>query len=112
MSNNNVFKTTSLAVGDSATIVINDVKEGKFGPVYLGTVNGTTSEIRPSGNLKRELENASMGEALTITRTADVRTAKGFTATTFTVAKAGAEASNNVASKLAAIRAKRQQTQG
>lgn len=109
-TNSNVFKTTSLAVGDSATIVITDVKEGKFGPMYLGTVNGQSALINPSGNLKNVFQKAELNKALTITRIPDVKTQAGFNVTQFTLGDAAPAAATNVTSvadKLAAIRAKR-----
>lgn len=110
MNNNNIFKTTSLEVGDSATLVINDIREGKFGPVYIGTVDGQAAEIRPSGNLKFVLEKAEFGKAMTVTRKADEKTKAGFSVTKFDVGAPGAAAApNTVADKLAAIRAKRAQ---
>ena len=106
-TNNNVFKTTSLAVGDTATIVLTDVKDGQYGPIYVGTVNGTTSEIRPSGNLKKLFEGSEMGKALKVTRIPDVKTAKGFNVTQYTVANGEQASTNTISDKLAAIRAKR-----
>lgn len=117
----NNYKTTSLAVGDSATLVINDVKDGKFGPVYVGSVNGVDSYIQPSGNLKFMVEKLEKGEltlgkAFNITRKADARTKAGFSVTQFDIgadaakaATAPAAATTTVADKLAAIRAKRVQ---
>lgn len=115
----NTYKTTSLGIGDSAELVINDVKDGKYGPVYVGTVDGEDSYIQPSGNLKFMVEKLEKGEltlgkAFVVTRTADIRTKAGYTATQFAIGdKAAAKAANapaattNVADKLAAIRAKR-----
>lgn len=118
----NNYKTTSLAVGDSVSLVINDVKDGKFGPVYVGSVNGVDSYIQPSGNLKFMVEKLEKGEltlgkAFSITRKADARTKAGYSVTQFDIGNAPsvattpatAAATTTVADKLAAIRAKRVQ---
>ncbi len=122
----NNYKTTSLAIGDSAELVINDVKDGKYGPVYVGTVDGEASYIQPSGNLKFMVEKLEKGEltlgkAFVITRNADVPTKAGFTSTKYTISAVGAApaataaktapaAASSVTDKLAAIRAKRAQS--
>lgn len=110
MSNTNIFKTTSLNVGDSATIVVTDVKDGKYGPMFVGTVNGQSSIISPSGNLKFKLPELELNKAVTITRIADTTSKTGYKVTQFSLAdgeKAVAASSSSVADKLAAIRAKR-----
>lgn len=121
----NTFKTTSLAVGDSVTLVINDVKEGKYGPVYVGTVEGEAHYIQPSGNLKLKLADGkvALAKPFTITRTADATTRQGYNVTQFTLAEGenqaqaakatqaalAVSAETKIADKLAAIRAKRTQ---
>lgn len=115
-----VLKTTSMQIGESITVTITDVTEGKFGANYVATVNGETTEIRPSGNLKflaDDLANGkkSLNVPYVITRTADKsgvsKLGKSYTASQFEVTPAGEAANttqaNPVAAKLAAIRAKR-----
>lgn len=118
MKTNNVFKTTSLDIGDSVTMTITDVKEGKYGAVYIGTIDGDSAEIRPSGNLKFLADDLAqgkkeLGKAYTVTRIAD-KSIKGYSVTQFSVTEAASTATptvnNTVADKLAAIRAKRAQS--
>lgn len=118
----NVLSTSKMAIGESVTLEITDVKEGKFGAVYVATINGQDTEVRPSGNLKflaDDLANGkkSLNTAYTITRVADKSgiaksTGKAYTSSQFEIAAASAQATNKdnpVAAKLAAIRAKRTQ---
>lgn len=117
-----VLTTSKLAIGESVTLTITDVVEGKFGANYVGTINGEETEVRPSGNLKFLADDLSNGKkslnvAYTITRVADKqgvsKAGKAYTATQFDVKAAGSTATsaeNPVASKLAAIRAKRAQS--
>lgn len=119
---NSIYKTTSIAVGDSITLVVTDVKAGKdFGrgptTLYVGTVNGTASTVSPSGNLKFLADDFAQGKkelnkAYTVTRLAD-KNIKGYNVSQFSVTEASANATAptsstpSVADKLAAIRAKR-----
>lgn len=113
--------TSKMTVGESLTVVVTDVVEGKFGANYIATVNGEETEIRPSGNLKFLADDIANGKKslntpYVITRVADLngvskKTGKAFTATQFTITPAAGDNSiqaNPVAAKLAAIRAKRQ----
>lgn len=116
----NIFKSTSLAVGESVTIIVNDVATNKFGTVnYLGMVDGVESEIRPSGNLKFLADDLKSGKrnydtAYTLTRTAD-KQIKGYNVTQFSLnpvdSAAPAAKVASVTDKLNAIRAKRATTQ-
>jgi hypothetical protein len=129
------FKTTSLNVGDSAEILIKDVKESTKYPGtfnYYGTVNGETSYIQLSGNLRRFVPEdlasgkRSLNKTYKVTRIADRSgvsnaTGKTFVSTNFlmvdkdsapTAAPQNTSAgSANVADKLAAIRARRAQNE-
>ena len=125
MNNKKSITTSKLAVGESFTGSLVDINQGKFGPVYTFSIDGKDVTVFPSGNLKFLAEKIDKGEVainapLTITRTADIRTKAGFTATQFSIvdaanaATAGAGAATaaaasvtSVADKLAAIRAKR-----
>lgn len=111
----NYFKTTSLAVGDSITLVVTDVQENKYGTMDLvGTVNGEQKIITASGNLKFFAADVAKGtrqlnKAYLVTRSEDMNY-KGYKTSQFKIAEAEEvqSAQNSVASKLAAIRAKRQ----
>lgn len=114
-----VLTTNKIPVGDSVTLTVRDVVEGKFGANYIADINGEETEVRPSGNLKflaDDIANGkkSLGVAYTVTRVADKsgtnKAGKSFTASQFTITEAGKTETvqgNPVAAKLAAIRAKR-----
>ena len=108
------ISTSKMAMGESVTGSIVDVKDGKYGPIYVLNVGGNDVDLFPSGNLKflaSDLESGKrqLNTPYTITRIAD-KTIKGYPVSQFTINAANetAEAKTNVvADKLAAIRAKR-----
>lgn len=109
-----------MAIGETVVLTFTDIKEGKYGAVYVATnANGEETEVRPSGNLKFLADDfandkKSLNVAYTITRVADKtgvsKAGQAYTASQYTVASADGTPTakdNPVAAKLAAIRAKR-----
>lgn len=122
MANLSIFKTTSINVGDSVTMSITDLSEGKYGTEYVGTVNGKSVKISPSGNLKFLADDLAQGKrelnkVYTVTRKPDIKSKSGYNVTQFTITEGVVEVNtstqtSSVADKLAAIRAKRGQATG
>jgi len=110
-----LFKTTTVAVGESFSLTLIDVAEGKFGPALVGLVNGEEVQLQTSGNLRFMIEDLSKGKrelnkAYTVTRIADIQH-KGYPTTQYAItdgaAAPAAAPAQSVADKLAAIRAKK-----
>ena len=129
--NNNKTKSISsskMVVGESFVASITDIKDGKYGPVYVLNKDNETVDLLPSGNLKFLADDLEKGKktlntAYVITRVADKtgvlkagpNAGKTYTASQFTVYPAATATANqttvtgapSVSDKLAAIRAKR-----
>lgn len=107
---------SKMTIGETLTGSIVDVKEGKYGAIFV-LENGAGEQVTlfPSGNLKFLADDLEKGKkqlntSYTITRVAN-KNIKGYEVSQFTVNASAtteaAKANNTVADKLAAIRAKR-----
>lgn len=125
ISNGKLY-TNKMAVGETMAGEVTDIKEGKFGPIFVMKAGEKEITVFPSGNLKGFVKDLLEGKKelnvmTTFTRTADTEF-KGYACSQFTIVQ-GAEAAaetaapstattktDSVADKLAAIRAKRAQS--
>ncbi len=118
---NGKLKTAKMEMGSSVSGELVRVNDSQYGPVYVLNVNGKEVTLYPSGNLKFLAADIESGKRqlnvqTTITRVAD-KSYKGYPVTQFTIdqtqnaqaatSSTAAPSTDNVATKLAAIRANR-----
>lgn len=88
-NNETLLKLTSLNVGESVSGVITGVEQGKFGPVVVLNVNGTTTKVFLAGNVKQFFTTDQSkglynnGNLLTITRKEDATLNNGMRVTQY-----------------------------